>query len=106
MPKQSFGAVRNVTQARMVLKLLPVSIAKEAAVYSAHRVSMKQSLLLPVFLNRASLVSTNNQVQKERWEGINILLYWKDNDEFCILIQNLYNSPVAQRGCRILKISP
>jgi len=106
MPKQSFVAVRNGVQACMVPKLLPIFIAKPAAEHRAHKVSVKQSLLLPILLNRASLVSINNQVQKERWESMNVLLYRKDNDEFRILIQSLYTSPVAQRGCRVLEISP
>lgn len=66
VPNQSFGAVRNGMQASMVLKLLPIFIAKPAAEHRADRDCVKQSLLLPIYLNRASLVSTNNQAQKER----------------------------------------
>lgn len=106
MPKQSFGTVRSGMQACMLPKLLPIFIGKRAAEHRAHGVSMKQCLFLSIFLNRASLVSINNQIQKERWESMNVLWYWKDNDEFCILIQSLYTFRVAQRGHRVLEISP
>lgn len=65
IPKQSFGAVRNRMQACMVLKLLPIFIAKPAAEHRAHRVSVKQSLLLPIFLNRVILVLTNKSRKKD-----------------------------------------
>lgn len=106
LPTQSFGTVQNRMQTCVALKLLPIFLTKPAARHRAPGASKKQPLLLAVFSNLASLVSTNNHVQKERWGSMNVLLWGKDNDELRILTQPLYTFPVAQRGCRVLEISP